>query len=271
MIKSQGVWGTYECPDDVMQSFSSLKNSTKYEWNNNKITFFYNHENCDEKIKYVVTLLDLIQPNQPVDADIILSPVKKYFPVGRIFGPANVNTGYTMDKKIVVYRKEEWFKVFIHECFHLFDFEKDLFDPSFTTRVLKIFPVESPVNVYESYCELWARILNCQIISMYKKIPFALLLEREKKHSMQHMVNVLDHMGLTYQDIQKPNSGFTEKTNVLSYVVLSNLMLQLSDYDLSGEEYIAFIEKNYNHPHFTHQVKQTIPTKTTTMSILSID
>lgn len=272
MIKSQGVWGTYDCPDEVKQSFPFLKKSTKYTWKNNNVTFFYNDENCDEKIKYIVTLLDLIQPEHcPVHADILLSPVKKYFPKGNVFGVSNVNTGYTMGKKIVVFRKEEWFKVFIHECFHLFDFEKDLFDPSFTSRILKIFPVDSEVKVYESYCELWARRLNCQIISMHKKIPFDLLLEREKKHSMQHMVNVLKHMGLTYQDIQKPNSGFKEETSVLSYVVLANLMMQLSDYDLPEEKYVEFIEKNYNHPHFIHQVKHTIPTKTTTMSILSID
>lgn len=261
--------GTYDCPNDVAKSFP-LPHSTKYSWDNNVVTFFYTDEDCDKKIDYIVTLLSILQPNRPLVADILLSPVKKYFPKGRVFGPAHINTGYASSEKIVVYRKEEWFKVFIHECFHYFNLDDHLEDPSFANRILRLFPVNSPVHIYESYCELWARRLNCYVISLYTKIPYELLLQKEKKHSMQHMVNVLSHMGLTYADIQKPNSGFNEHTNVLAYIVITNLMMQLAD-NPKGEDYIVFIEQNYKNPHFMYEAKHTLPTKTTTMSILSVD
>jgi hypothetical protein len=69
----------------------------------------------------------LLQPNNPLVADILLTSAKKFYPKDKVFGPSNVNTGYSSDK-VVVYRKEEWFKVFIHECFHFFHFEKVLFE-----------------------------------------------------------------------------------------------------------------------------------------------
>lgn len=264
--------GTYDCPDEVAKSFPFLTQSTKYSWDDNVVTFFYRDEDCDKKIGYIVTLLSIIQPkNHPLTADILLSPVKKYFPRGRVFGPAHINTGYASSEKIVVYRKEEWFKVFIHECFHFFNFDSHLQDPSFADRILKLFPVHSQVNLYESYCEWCARRLNCHIISLYTKIPYELLYQKEKKHSMQHMVNVLAHMGLTYEDLQHPDSGFKEHTNVLSYIVIANIMMQLNPDPIRGEEYVSFIEKNYKNPHFRYEAKHTLPTKTTTMSILSVD
>ena len=61
---------------------------------------------------------------------------------------------------------EEFFKVFLHECFHAFNMD-------FSTRpqlevkkkLEKIFNVESEFNVYEAYCEFWATILNNAFIS----------------------------------------------------------------------------------------------------------
>ena len=140
---------TYECPDDVKKSFPLLTKSSKYSWNKNEIIFFYMDGNCDLKCDHIATLLHLIQPpNHPLRADILLSPVKKYYPAGTVFGPANVNTGYASNDKIVVYREEEWLKVFIHECCHYFHFDKLLFNPVLADRIKKMFPLSSPVNLY---------------------------------------------------------------------------------------------------------------------------
>jgi len=267
---------SYDCPEDVKLSFYALTKSTKYTWNNNTIYFFYETEDCDEMCSHIATLLDIIQPpNFPLRADIILSPVTKYYPNGKIFGPENVNTGYSSNK-VVVYRKEEWFKVFIHECFHFFKFEKNLFGKDLSDRILKLFPVDSEVNLYESYCEFMARTINCKLISQCSKISFDQLRAKEKKHSMYHMVNVLHHMGLTYQDILKENSGFKEKTNVLAYVVLTNILMY-HDYSpqnfmlLDGSAYVSFIEQHYADYSFMSAIQHVHPQVTTTMSILSID
>jgi len=221
--------------------------------------------------------LALIQPlNYPLKADIILSPIKKKYPGNKVFGPSHVNTGYASDEKIVVYRQEEWLKVFIHECFHFFHFDRELFNPDYTARILKLFPVTSEVNVFESYCELCARMINCYVIATYTSLPVEILLRNEKKHSMRHMVNVLAHMNLTYDKIQQKNSGFIEETNVLAYVVLTNILFY-HNYPvhsfplLDGNAYVQFIEDHYTHPDFVTTIRHTIPQITTTMSVQSID
>jgi hypothetical protein len=224
---------------------------------------------------HIAALLEILKPPKPLIADVILSPIKKYYPESKIFGPENVNTGYSSNK-IVVYRKEEWFKVFIHECFHFFNFEKNLLSKDLATRILNLFPVVSEVNLFESYCEFMARTINCKMISSYAKIPFLQLLKIEKNYSMCHMVNVLHHMGLTYTDILKKNSGFKEKTNVLAYVVLTNILMY-NDYSpdgielLDGSAYVSFIEQHYKDPAFIRRSNEIHPQVTTTMSILSID
>jgi hypothetical protein len=228
-------------------------------------------------VQYIATLLSVLPCNKPLRADILLSPVKKKYPKDGVFGPSNVNTGYASGEKIVVYRKEEWLKVFIHECFHYFHFEKELMDPQFVPRILKLFPVHSEVNVYEAYCELWARTLNGYLISAYTKLPVSVLLRDEKKYSMRHMVNVLHHMGLTYEAIQTPDSGFQEKTNVLAYVVLTNIVFNQGYLEshphiqADGENFVRFIETHYQNKEFLRQIKNVRPETTTTMSLYSID
>jgi hypothetical protein len=272
---------SYSCPPEVKASFAKLTKSTRYKWTDrgfeHTVDFFYARGNCDRKIQYIATLLSVLPCNKSLRADILLSPVKKAYPKDHVFGQSHVNTGYASDEKIVVYRKEEWLKVFIHECFHYFHFEKELMDPSFVPRILKLFPVQSDVNVYEAYCEMWARTLNCHLISAYTHIPVSILLRQEKKYSMRHMVNVLHHMGLTYESIQHANS-FQEKTNVLAYVVLTNIVFNQGYIELhpsiqaDGETFVRFIETHYRTSEFLREVNHTKPSDpTTTMSLHSID
>ena len=269
---------SYSCPKEVRKSFDKLSNSCEYKWGDNVVHFFYETGDCDRKLEYITTLLSVLNPPKPLRADIILSSVKKTYPKGRIFGPSHVNTGYASDEKIVVYREEEWLKVFIHECFHFFHFETALMDPTLVPKILDLFPVNSPVNLYESFCELWARTLNCYMISTYTNIPVSILIRNEKQYSRRHMVNVLAHMGLTYEDIQKKNSGFKEHTNVLSYVVLTNILfnnnyLETHPYHIAshGEEYVEFIASHYKNPQFVKAIQHTKPHTTTTMSLYTMD
>jgi len=263
----------YECPSEI--DFTELTRCTQYCFGSHKVTFYYTNENSNEYFSYVDRLLWLLQPNKPLVADILLTSAKKFYPKGKVFGPSNVNTGYSSDK-VVVYRKEEWFKVFIHECFHFFHFEKVLFEPALTNRILELFPVDSEVNVYESYCEVWARTLNCCMISVCKRIPLETLLYHEKKYAVRHMVNVLHHMDLTYDKIQKP-CHYKENTNVLAYVVITailmhhNFITNHTTLELhKSEPYVQFIEQHFRSQSFLDEVHHITPRITTTMSFYDI-
>ena len=102
-----------------------------------------------------------------------------------ILNQTHINTAFTTtcptNSEIVVYRKEEWFKVFLHETFHNFalDFsDMNMWDCHST--ILKIFKVKSEVNLYESYTEFWARVMNCCFCSFFS-IQNQMDLERGKE------------------------------------------------------------------------------------------
>ena len=268
----------YDCPEEVKRTFSELKHCKEFSWDGHRVTLFYIDEDCQKVISLIKRVLDKLKPTTPLIADLLFTSARKFYPPHKIFGPPHVNTGYSSEK-IVVYRKEEWFKVFIHECFHFYHLEKELFDTSLSKEILKLFPVHSKVNLYESYCEMWARTLNCQIISEVTGLPFSTLIYHEKKYAVRHMVNVLHHMGLTYQDLRN-GCDYQEQTNVLAYVVLTAILLfkdfipkhQFHQYQLkSSDQYIQFLKQNVKDRELLLLIQFTEPRETTTMSFYNIE
>ena len=94
------------------------------------------------------------------------------------------------------------------------------------------------------------------------------------------MVNVLNHMGLTYPQLLEP-CDYKEETNVLSYVVLSAILMHhnfiekhmslMPGFTLTdAEPYVDFIEKHYNDKSFLYAVKRVKPQVTTTMSYYDV-
>jgi len=203
-----------------------------------------------------------------------------------ILDEMNVNTAFTTtcprDSEIVVYRKEEWFKVFIHETFHNFALDfSDMNNDTAHKCILSIFKVNSDVNLYESYTEFWAEIMNalfCSFFSIKDKSNVDDFLDHseffinfERTYSFFQMVKTLKFMGLTYTDLYSPSQNsdilrenlYKEKTNVLSYYVIKCVLmnnyqgfllwcksnnfslLQFKKTISSQKEYCKFIEKNY--------------------------
>jgi len=210
----------------------------------------------------------------------------------------NVNTAFTetcpKDSEIVVFRKEEWFKVFIHETFHNFGLDfSDMNNSQCTRDILNLFPVDSTVNLYESYTELWAEIMNALFCSFFKlknknNIDEFLLnaeffINFERSYSFFQLVKTLHFMGLSYNDLysKTPHSKilretmYKEKTNVLSYYVIktillnnyqgflswcktNNLSLLQFKKTLSNQtEYCRLIERNYKTKSMLEGVDQT--------------
>jgi hypothetical protein len=159
-----------------------------------------------------------------------------------VLDESNVNTAYTYackeDNIIVIYRREEWFKVFIHETFHSFGLDFASMDSSSSREcILNIFNVESEVNLFEAYSEFWARIMNSLFISYFHcnkttndfltKCEFFIYLERI--YSFFQMIKVLRYMKINYTDlfstITSVKLKYREKSNVLSYYVLTNIIM----------------------------------------------
>lgn len=181
---------------------------------------------------------------------LYFTSLKKTFPKTNleILDEINVNTAFTTtcpkDSEIVVFRKEEWFKVLIHETFHNFGLDfSDMNTSDSTDFILSILKVDSQVNLYESYTETWAEIINvsfCSFFTIKNKnnfedfiSNFGSLINLERMYSYFQMVKILQFMGLTYKDLYSTTSVskslrdtmYKEKTNVLSYYVLKTILL----------------------------------------------
>jgi hypothetical protein len=210
----------------------------------------------------------------------------------------NVNTGFCMtcpsDSEIVVFRKEEWFKVFIHETFHNFGLDFSNMNLTiFNEKILQLFPVNSKVNMYEAYTEFWARIMNtlfCSFIIMknkndidefYKNVEFFINFERI--FSFFQMVKILDFMELSYENLYKKtllsenlrNTLYKENTNILSYYILTSILLNNYQDFLSWcntnnisilnfkkttknlENYYKFFEKKYKSKKMLNEIECT--------------
>ena len=204
-----------------------------------------------------------------INIKVVLATNKKKYPNAPI-QPANINGGHTDPNKneIVIFRKEEWFKVFIHECFHLFmlDFCDTTID---FTRIFKpMYNVDSKFLLFEVLTEFWARIMNLSIVSYYTKDQITydefkqvmnINLQIERLYSIAQMNHLLGRMGYTYQDLISFNKPILkEKTNFFCYYVLTSVMFfYLNDtmkWLLINHSFIQF-SKNKVYP-FTHYIKQ---------------
>lgn len=130
-------------------------------------------------------------------------------------GEYQVNSGYAYKfESIVIYREEDWKKVFIHESIHFFGF--DLAADGF---VGDQFPIPTPVDLKEVFCETNARILYCRWAKRN--------LQEEVRFSLLQMVKVLNHFGLTYADVvhRRHLDKFKETSNVFAYYVVTAMMM----------------------------------------------
>jgi len=181
---------------------------------------------------------------------VYLTSLKKMLPTSNIsiLTENNVNTAFTSTcpstAEIVVFRKEEWLKVFMHETIHNFALDfSDMNVSGCRQKILAIFPVKSEVNLYEAYTEFWAEIMNA-VFCGYFILPdknneeefltnTEFLINFEISYGFFQMVKTLDFMGLKYKDLYSKTSQsvmmretlYKEQTNVLAYYVITQILM----------------------------------------------
>jgi hypothetical protein len=217
-----------------------------------------------------------------------LSKTLPHSPI-EVLNENNINTAFTRtclkNAEIVVYRKEEWFKVLMHESFHNFALDfSDMDSSNCHAQILSIFPVNSKVNLFEAYTEFWARIMNvlfCSYFNCKNKNDLDEFLSNteyfmnfESNYSFFQLIKVLDFMNIDYKNLyQKTELSanlratlYKEDTNVLSYYVITSILiynyqsflywcktnntsiLQFKKTTANQKSFCNFIEKKYKTP-----------------------
>ena len=183
---------------------------------------------------------------------IYLTDPKKKLPeeIHEVIDKINVNTGFTTscspESNIVIYRKEEWFKVFIHETIHNFGLDFSEMDNSNTKEfILKIFPISSKVKLYETYTDFWARTVNCMFCSFYNLVGTNDVMNKarfiedsyeflntERIFTYFQVEKILTFMKLDYKELYEDNFEsqvkrfvlYKENTSVLAYYILCSVL-----------------------------------------------
>ena len=261
----------------------------------------------DEYIKMIISWLYILNKYsskkcaESINIYIYHTSLTKNLPSTNIdmIGTNHANTAFTttcpLKSEIVIFRKEEWFKVFIHETFHNFGLDfSGMNNNNCKSEILKIFDVESQVNLYESYAETWACIINAMYSSFiyikdindkndfFKHLDSFLQLERT--YSFFQMVKTLHFMGLKYENLYEiddydkvlRDTLFKENTNVLSYYIIKTILI--NNYtgfiiwcDTNNNQLINFRKSLINIDNFCKFIKKNFKTKSMLSNVDKIE
>ena len=149
---------------------------------------------------------------------------KKLIPLKeKVLQVENINSGvsfpYTDDSEthIIIYRKEEFYKVLTHEMLHLYHVipeEKEL-----ERYILESYPrLYKTININETFVELNAMLINIKIISKLTGEDKKLLMRNECNWSRNQYENIFTFFGIKSSD--DINQKFNERgTHALSYYI----------------------------------------------------
>tara|TARA_B100002051_G_C16704323_1_gene622814 strand:+ start:293 stop:1282 length:990 start_codon:yes stop_codon:yes gene_type:complete len=180
-----------------------------------------------------------------LDVYILRAPHLKTLPASGAtsLSPVNVNSGYATacarTGEIVVYRAEEWFKVFVHESFHAYGLDTGAGSQGLRELSRVLFPVEASHALDEAYTETWARIINVLYCAQgapgsEQSRAVEEMLAVEQMFAAVQASKVLSHQGTHYTCIRGKGAseacGYSENTNVLAYYVLGGALIN----DLDG-------------------------------------
>ena len=200
-----------------------------------------------------------------------LTPFEKSKPTSTI-NPEHINSGFCIsDGTIVIFRKEEWFKVFIHECFHLFCLDFNEVQIDFKKIFSVLFFIKSDFLFFESLVEFWARTINIAVVSFFTKKnisyeEFELLMEVnlsiEQIYSIIQMKHVLSGINITYEQMITSPCNYNETTNAFCYYVIPALLFshyeQTMSWFIDHNQTLLQFNKNTKHVYLFYQYIRSI-------------
>jgi hypothetical protein len=178
--------------------------------------------------------------------------VKKFeLYTNKVLGALNINTGLTYPclktGRIYIYRKHEFFKVFIHETLHSYNVDKLLHTNyeanSNFQSLIKLFNIAPSASSYkkiglnEAITEFWAFLIHTFIYCYNNSVSFVKLTELferfykiEVNHSFFQVAKILHVNKLNYAQflttITKNSPAlYNENSHVLSYIFFKSLLI----------------------------------------------
>jgi hypothetical protein len=216
-----------------------------------------------EKMLLVLQLIIAISKNDTRNGQHItffLTPFRKKLNINNInnsnnnsntnvLGAKNVNSGFTYPYLIngitFIYRKEEFFKVFIHESIHYYGIDKALYkdfskDSNYNinyNKFINLFNINDHdivnISINEGLTEYWTFIIHLIALSYKKSITLANFINKfenlyklELLHIIFQVVKILNYNKLTYsQFLTKSSAKYRETSHIFSYYIVKTLLV----------------------------------------------
>lgn len=253
-------------------SFEASINNIKYNFK-----FFLKKNYKLDKKKILILILKTFYPailfscdNVNIDINYYLTNFKKKLPKKKKFlSPENINSGVTIKKnsrvnEIIIYRKEEYEKISIHEIIHVLNIDDSLFNQNndeFENKIKCNFNIAktNKLNFVECYTECMAVILNCIVDSILTGNNINILLNNEIKFNILQCSKIIKFNNMNIDNFIcedccfESNNEWIEKTSVISYFFLKLGSLiryeiyinkYMFDKNINISEYYNFIQKN---------------------------
>lgn len=227
--------------------------------------------------------------SKTIDIYIYMTDFEKKLPTdSAAIGKVHVNTAFTTPCKgsteIHIFRREEWFKVFIHETFHNLGLDFSSMNENISSNeIYNIFPIKLDTTPCETYCETWAEIINLQFITYfgtkmkndYSKMIVKLenMLKIEILFSLFQSAKVLYYYGMKYNDLYDSNSmskeirkQYREDTNVLCYYIIKSILIYNTNDFIewtvhNNRNSLEFRKTNSNVQHYCKLIKNLYKTQ----------
>jgi hypothetical protein len=170
-------------------------------------------------------------------------------------GAKNVNSGFNYiclnSGSIFIYRKEDFFKVFVHESVHGYGIDRalhiDFSKNENYNKFLKLFAFANihttNVGINEAITEFWTSLLYLCINSYQdsKNLSsfisnFERLYKLELVHALYQISKILHYNNLTYNSfIKNSNSKYRENSHIFSYFIVKTMMLLNHEHMLNSQ------------------------------------
>jgi hypothetical protein len=202
----------------------------------------------EKEIKFILTWLYILNIYSPrhcvhkLSIYLYFTNLLKQLPNNKSIAldKCHINTAYTYtcpgDAEIILYRKEEWMKVFIHETFHTFGLDfSNMSQASIPSFIHNHFRINITPYLFESYTEFWGEVIHIMFLS-YSFHPenktlfiqtFYNILNIEINHTLLQVNKIFHHMDLHYLHFLNKTLTikYKENTPVFSYYIIKSILL----------------------------------------------
>lgn len=224
----------------------------EYEEFRNKNTKIYVYSNGSEKpnINFIMNIITFFRTFTKKDMNVTLVVFycnqKKYLPNEKLITSENINSGCTMNGEYVyVWRKEEFYKVLIHELVHYFSIDYHGHEPDALEHCLhNLFDIEGDDVVNEAYTEIFAVTINSVMRSVDYNIPFSTIINYENAFTHFQIAKIINLFGgQSYDDLY--NITIKQNTSLVSYIIVKGILLNnyekiIDNLDISSRQYADY-------------------------------